>query len=461
MPTQSSNLCGSILWSTVSDAALRSMKSCAVSCTTDYETLLNCSCSGLEPPETLLLQVYCRLEELKLNASCQVSKQQSFCVMYPDIMEEIADVETMCSASAFREKDHNVMTTNSSEWPLRYAVRPWPPFNIHVKNVQGSYTISWDTKNPGHCLVFRVRIWNTLGPQTSVINLESKESVVHLEQLELLPGVFYGVDVQAKLCPGFRYEGPWSDWSSTTLWTSASSDHSAQVAENNHYYWLIPIFILIMCLSVGFPKAMFCQKRLKSLTFIPNPREFFKPLYNSYQGNFKAWVMPSFTEHNSLKKDTVMDVKLHPTLLSSLNLNPAHSSFHSLCHVSISTVSKEDLLFHCSGSSDYPTEESYGPGLRDRDPEKTAPLHLSTLNFFQDVDDKMLSGNDYPLMDLDTIDSGFEECSSPPVPGQLLYQHHQTGPTGEQLCDLHRTNYVKQWSMSHQTPAKNVSNKTV
>lgn len=35
-----------------------------------------------------------------------------------------------------------------------------------------------------------------------------------LEQRVLKPHVHYTVDIQAKMCPGNLYEGPWSEWSS-------------------------------------------------------------------------------------------------------------------------------------------------------------------------------------------------------------------------------------------------------
>ncbi|KAJ0066425.1 hypothetical protein NL108_013015 [Boleophthalmus pectinirostris] len=414
------------------------VKSCAVSCSTDYETLLNCSCSGLEPPETLLLQINCRHDDLRLNVNCTVSKEEPFCVIYPDIMEEIADVETVCSSNALRAQDQTMITTNSSDWKLRNAVKPWPPFNIQVNNTKGTYTISWSTKNPEYCLVFKVRIRTMLGLQKEII-LESKESVVHLEQLRLPPGGYYGVDVQAKLCPFFRYQGPWSDWGPTTVWTD-------QVAGNNHYYWLIPVSFLILLLSVGFPKAMYWQKRFQRSTFIPNPREFFKPLYNIYQGDFKAWVKPAFTEHNSLKMDMVMDVKLEPTPLSLYKSPLGPSSIQSLGQLSISTVCSADPLSHCLLNSNYPHEASSGTTVVDSDPKEMPHLNLSTLNVLQDLDEG-LPGSDYPLMDLDTIDSGFEECSSPSAAGHLFYPQQQTTlePSVEQLCDLYHSNYVKQW----------------
>ncbi|XP_055083720.1 interleukin 21 receptor, tandem duplicate 1 [Periophthalmus magnuspinnatus] len=318
------------------------------------------------------------------------------------------------------------------------GVKPWPPFNIQVKYAKEFYTISWDTKNPKYCLVYRILIRAALEPQNSVISLESKDTLVHLGESKLRPGVYYGVEVQAKLCPTFRYTGPWSEWGSATFSTVAATNLTAQVPGIN-YYWLIFILIILLFL---FPTAMFWQKRFQRFTFIPDPGEFFKPLYIIHDGDFKAWVKPTVTEHSFLNMDTLMDVKLDPTPLSLFKSSLGHAS---LGRVSISTVCGENILAHFSVNSDFRHEASCGTAELDDDPE-TPHVHLSNLNVHQDLDEG-LSGSDYPLVDLDTIDSGFEECSSPSAAGHLLSPHQQTplGPGAEQLCDLYHSNYVKQW----------------
>uniref|UniRef100_A0A3B4APG7 Fibronectin type-III domain-containing protein n=1 Tax=Periophthalmus magnuspinnatus TaxID=409849 RepID=A0A3B4APG7_9GOBI len=411
------------------------VKSCAVGCSTDYNTLLNCSCGGLDPPETL--------QNLATNTYTSekrviVSKEAPFCVMYPDIMEEIADVDTVCSSSALRAHDRTAITTNSSDWKLKNAVKPWPPFNIQVKYAKEFYTISWDTKNPKYCLVYRILIRAALEPQNSVISLESKDTLVHLGESKLRPGVYYGVEVQAKLCPTFRYTGPWSEWGSATFSTVAATNLTAQVPGINYYCK----YLTQVSNSISNICCRFWQKRFQRFTFIPDPGEFFKPLYIIHDGDFKAWVKPTVTEHSFLNMDTLMDVKLDPTPLSLFKSSLGHAS---LGRVSISTVCGENILAHFSVNSDFPHEASCGTAELDDDPE-TPHVHLSNLNVHQDLDEG-LSGSDYPLVDLDTIDSGFEECSSPSAAGHLLSPHQQTplGPGAEQLCDLYHSNYVKQW----------------
>lgn len=415
------------------------VKSCDVICFTDYEKLLNCSCSGQEPSETLLLRVQCRLYDLTLNESCLVSNQRPYCLLYPDILKEIADIETVCSAIALRARDHTLITKELSNWQLRFAVRPWPPSNISVKMTKMSYNITWINNNTLDCLTFIVRIKTPKSTQKTAIIMESTQSFVQLEQARLLPGVCYRVDIKAKLCPGLRIEGNWSEWSVPALLTTATVK---QLPGTKHYYWLITLPILIF-LSLGFPKAVLWHKKFKVITYIPKPGEFFKPLYNSYQGNFKAWVKPMFAEQ-TFHVHTGADIKLDHwnQSLSSPDSNLVHSPIRNVSPVSSSTF---NIASHCSVTSSYLHGAKIDVCELDRHPQRPS-LNLSTLNVLQDLDEEELSRNDYPLMDLDTIDSGFVECSSPPVTKQIFCQTN-LGPT-EPQCDLHHSNYVKQWTMS-------------
>lgn len=467
------------------------VKSCAVNCSTDYETLLNCSCTGSVPTKPLLLQVHCRLEDLIVNASCMVSAQQPYCVMYPQDMWEVSDYETECRASAVQDENHTMITEDVSVWLLRDVVRPWPPINIRVRNTSGSYNISWDNKNnPIFCLSYRVRIQSShpieLSPSPeecltapdlvhsldSVYTLESTDPFVLLKHSRLRPFACYRVDVQAGLCSTCGYRGLWSEWSAATSWVTAAAAGSTPAEGISGYYWLITLPILMVLLSLSITKKMFWQKRLQVMTYIPNPSEFFKPLYNSYQGNFKAWVMPVFTEHDFLRIDSMVDASTDKRL-DQWNQNtlpqtppPPYDSIPSQSpsqsrgssHVSIHTVTLcgEDDLSHCSLSLGYPhepgcemcsagreqarySEESQSVVLMLNKNLESLDLSLSSLNLTQELDkDVLLSGDGYPHIDLDTIDSGFGECSSPAA----------SGPSAE-LCEHYQSNYVKQWTISH------------
>lgn len=344
------------------------------------------------------------------------------------------------------------------------VVRPRPPFNISVKHTD-SYKITWDNKNPRLCLTYRVRLRPSPSPSPArlALTLNSTQSFVHLPQSRLHPGVCYRVDIQARLCPGSLYRGPWSEWSTPSSCISAAITSSPQAEGTNGYYWLITLPILMVLLSLAFSKRVFGQKRLQLMTYNPDPSEFFKPLYNSYEGNFKAWVMPVFTEQD-FTVDSVGDMKLdqwnqcyflqsspppyHPAQSPSPSRSPSQSRGSS--QVSIHTVT-------LCGSLGYPGEASCeepaeGTEAEGRQKESLEELSLSSQDMGQDeegllgdgyphmeLDEEGLSGDRYPHMDMDTIDSGFGECSSPPT----------SGPSVEQLCELYQSNYVKQWTIDH------------
>ncbi|KAK7886197.1 hypothetical protein WMY93_025818 [Mugilogobius chulae] len=383
---------------------IHTVKACAVNCLTDYKSLLNCSCSDLEPAHTLHLQVFCRHADLSLNESCELSRQQPFCVMYPDIMDEIADMETMCYTTVFSEQDrrHADISNASASWLLRHTIKPWPPFNIHVEEIKGFYNISWDMENLSLCLNFRVNIKSTV-MKSFLLQESSEHTSLLVEHTRLLPGRLYEVSVQARLCPGDLYEGPWSDWNSTSFRTPGQAagllEERCSGGEMNAY------------------------NRLTERTARGSSST--SEIYGTNVCS-KAWVTPVFAEQNPVNKDTMMEVKLEPAGLS-----------HSLCSVSVSTVSTEHLLSQCLVTSEELRELLCDQAVLHTQPQNTH-LYLSSLNFLQELGDEMLSGSDYPVIDLDTIDSGFEECSSPPV----------TGPSAEQLCGLHNSNYVKQYEPS-------------
>uniref|UniRef100_A0A8C6SEP5 Fibronectin type-III domain-containing protein n=1 Tax=Neogobius melanostomus TaxID=47308 RepID=A0A8C6SEP5_9GOBI len=281
-----------------------------------------------------------------------------------------------------------------------FAVRPAPPFNVSVKTIKDSFThITWN--HGENSLTFRLRIRSCRGDEKPVI-LETPQSFVQLSPSVLPPAGCRRADVQARFRPGYRYEGPWSEWSAAASWTDAADGTTPHLSNKKIYIYIY------------FP--------LKVMAYVPDPGEFFKPLYSSYQGDFKAWVKPAFAGHASL-----MDLGYVVTRSSLSGSGLALSPVHSVSLESVSTASLPEL---------------YGD-LREADaPPPREQLHLSNLHIVQDFDGDEWSGNDYPLMDLDTIDSGFGECSSPPATEQLLCRHEATdsGP------DLSHSSYVKQWT---------------
>ncbi|KAG7216516.1 hypothetical protein INR49_002002 [Caranx melampygus] len=221
--------------------------SCNVTCSTDYNVLLNCSCSCSAPTHPVILQVTCSGEEDEVEGSCQVRPPQSWCVMHPVDLYDVASIGTRCRATV-RQEDGRVIWSESSSWALSDVVKAQPPFNVTVSSTDGVYNITWDSHKEQDFLTYKVRIRESKDlSKDLVFSITSEKNYIELEKDKLQPHVNYTVDVQAKLF-GSVYFGPWSEWSST---------------------------------------AEFSQK-LKLMPYIPNPQGFFKPLYNNHGGNFKV-----------------------------------------------------------------------------------------------------------------------------------------------------------------------------
>lgn len=80
-----------------------------------------------------------------------------------------------------------------------------------------------------HAVLFLTPFWQD--PAHSVL-VEKKNAL--LDQMRLQPHVNYTVDVQAKMCLGALYQGPWSEWSSTAEWRTTGT--SAEIEGRTALY---------------------------------------------------------------------------------------------------------------------------------------------------------------------------------------------------------------------------------
>ncbi|XP_040900424.1 interleukin 21 receptor, tandem duplicate 1 [Toxotes jaculatrix] len=496
---------------------------CNVTCSTDYDALLNCSCSGSAPTYPVQVQVSCRDANETVNDSCEINMPQSWCAMIVEDLYIVASIGTMCHVSASQHDDKVIMKANeSSIWALSEVVKAQPPSNVQVINTDGFYNITWDSHNPDDCLTYRVRIRESKDLSMDPVHSISTETkYICLARSKLKPHLNYTVDVQAKMCLENLYHGPWSEWSSTAEWRTTAT--STEVDEINGYWGYLSLAVIpvVLCfLLLGYSRKPFWQKKLQLITYIPRPNEFFKPLYNNYGGDFKEWVKPVFSENDYLRINShvpTMSEKQHDILQwnnekqgysennetkqggNFLHMLQPHSNLllhfqdggssqgtsHSMGHISIHTVTLSGEEFEgevMSQSSINTLRESFGsfeddnrehagydlggPQLSGMDRQsRMLPHHenqisnelsVENINFqpraqFNEPErislDSFVSNEQsedgYPHVDLDTIDSGFVECSSPGASDSNrveqidsdLFQEHKNS----------NSNYVKQW----------------
>ncbi|CAN9514183.1 unnamed protein product [Ophioblennius macclurei] len=431
---------------------------CNISCSTDYRESMNCSCSV--PLHTLpaLVRVNCSGEDRNVVKSCSITPPQSWCWMLMEELEEVASVGTMCRSDVTWPDGE---ATEASSWDLADVVKPSAPFDVRVMDAGEFFNITW-SHDSSDCLTYNLCI------RESIEQLKAPPHCFQLEEQSLQldqsrPAEGFIVHVQAKLCDTYYLKGPWSEWSSPVLWTMRGD---GEINGVRPAWWFIslPIVFFMGVLLLAYRHKPCWQKRLEYITFVPNPDYFFKPLYQNYQGNFKDWVKPVFSEYDyfcvapnleELQRRKQPDVLhwngedkeakwsrcslQHPPQDEEGSSQQANLSIHTV------TLSGEEYqdgsLRSLSGGEEQQGEDAevLAQHRDEGQPDEDFHFHLdeeerASLDSF--ASGSRCSEDGYPHVDLDTIDSGFGECGSP-----VANQAEQ----GTMFSQEPQSNYVKQW----------------
>nr|XP_049587589.1 interleukin 21 receptor, tandem duplicate 1 isoform X2 [Syngnathus scovelli] len=434
---------------------------CGVTCSTDYNVLLNCSCASV-PTQPLRLDVNCSDGELHVADSCWLMPPESWCVMYPPELYHIAAIGTECTATVSLPGDPYC---ELSDWALYDVVKPPPPFNVRVTCLDGFDNITWDLANDNNdCLMYELRIRTQRGLMQDPARFFSVDKRFFLVgHKELPPRAKCSVVVRTKLCPSNPSQGPWSEWSSTTKWTNAPTNaptKSASVAVKGFWlYVFLAVLVLLGGLLLVYSQIPFLLKRFPLSSYVCRPHDFFQPLYLDYGGNFKGWVRPLFSEHDIL--GNTPHEEMAPTTKKQLYFHKAATKgddetrpagclllvpapLAQLTHVSIHSV------IVCEEDDQQASDPNHRE-LLDSDPEEAVVDGQDQGRLFNDWPEEAeraslasnrQSDDGYPRMDMDTVDSGFGECTSP--------SHSGSGEPARNFLPERRnsrSNYVKQWMM--------------
>ncbi|KAJ8402469.1 hypothetical protein AAFF_G00365520 [Aldrovandia affinis] len=286
---------------------------CKVTCSTDFVSSLNCSCSVPGPGYSYSMEAECWDEFDHVNGSCTIKPPLQWCQMEPDNFEQIISTDTNCTARAKNTNGEQVAEPNDLTYLQLYQhIRPQPPSHVQLVENDGNYNISWEmvyTEDKNFYLhtnlMYRVRIRTTEEPLKEPVCFSIKEDtryfVIPQSFLQKVRG--YEADVQATVNPS-RFQGYWSEWSPTRKWKIQNDNSKAK----EPYLFLLlvslPCALLIYCGRIQW------LKNLHPWRYAPNPADFFKPLYHTYQGDFKKWVAPTFTfnEFDFLEKNMAVQV---------------------------------------------------------------------------------------------------------------------------------------------------------
>ncbi|XP_062389265.1 interleukin 21 receptor, tandem duplicate 1 isoform X2 [Sardina pilchardus] len=403
---------------------------CEVSCTTDYSSHFNCSKTGLTTPVSCLVEVKCRNGEDHSNGSCEIRNPRHWCTMKPHDFAMIDLIDTNCST---RVKQMYQKEIKESHWPLKSFIKPEPPCNISLEESESDFNLTWEMAYTDENFLWNLFIYR-----------------VRLRPLSM--------------------KAIWSEWSHTTeLMTEGCFLDKTQ-----KWYCLL----LLMMIPAMF---MICAKMwTNKLHSIPNPRNFFSPLYHSCEGDFKRWVGPVLIFSNfDLQERTSLKVMFEKNLVPS---NLHEKKTEDLCN-SVNIQGSSNLLFlqdhnftnslgvlgnsitgnssarHISIDTVTISEEEVAKKMLPEQSEtkvimKGGDSNEHWLNHVENVDLEHISldsfsslesyEDGYPPMrlDLDTVDSGFLEsnCSSP-----IFDQGEQTETDPLNTREVSHSSYVKQW----------------
>uniref|UniRef100_W5K656 Fibronectin type-III domain-containing protein n=1 Tax=Astyanax mexicanus TaxID=7994 RepID=W5K656_ASTMX len=450
---------------------------CDVSCTTDYFTMLNCSLSAVAGP------VECDNETVA--GSCVIRPPSRWCTIKPEDFFLMAEHDTICTLTA-------KFTPKLLFFSL-FIVKPLQPFNLTLTQRNGSedLVLSWvmPYKSEGYGLEDEMMY-------AVCLRLKDDQSkYLEIECKLLSPGQLYVASVQATVnSPSFP-PSQWSEWSSSIELTCPNTGKPTR-----------SILLALKCSCSHFNINQGRLKKLAQFQYIPNPQDFFKPLYHTYQGDFKKWVGPvlTFNSFDILEKSVPLQVLSRSSwhLLSLLNPGSSKRYFfgdsslgtvRSSGHISMDTVTvsgQEGTMSDWTGGSGG-AGGSGGSGGSGSDRNRPDPGTLRAPGVSDEEDVLEFDGNDgleerlfvndmdnievisldsyssneqsddgYPQvgLDLDTIDSGFLEsdCSSPVNSECDGSEQMEAALLGGGIAS--HSNYVKQWVSLRPSSEEDLSN---
>ncbi|KAM9493540.1 interleukin 21 receptor, tandem duplicate 1 [Clarias gariepinus] len=482
---------------------------CDVRCTTDYISTMNCSCSGSEKSLSYEIHTNCSDVMGFTDGRCVIRPPHLWCTIELENFFMIANPDTECTLRA-KQVDQQ---TEWEEEPLKVVtldqiIMPLQPVNLTLIKNNKDFNLSWEMAYKNYenfdrpdCFIYRVR----LRPKVIMIEEDFKvynisEDCRYQEILcdQLSPGKVYVLDVQARM-KDYDFESEWSKWSvGVECICPYTKDQDFTVPfDSLWYFMMLPVVFGLFAFFGIWYRGLFKKPCL--FQYIPDPHDFFKPLYHTYQGDFKKWVGPVFTfsSFEVLEKSAPLQVlsekqqavtqMQRPLLCDQASggsnpgewnllslINPALSKryflggsslglAHSGGHISMDTVTVSGQE---GGMSDF--QEVHGNIVDVPDEGENLEPDTRKGSEGQGFDEWQLQPNNeengeqlsldsfisnehsdygYPQigLDLDTIDSGFLEsdCSSPVSSECEGGERTDTALLGD-TAGTH-SNYVKQW----------------
>ncbi|KAJ8364126.1 hypothetical protein SKAU_G00129570 [Synaphobranchus kaupii] len=281
---------------------------CNITCTTDYISSLNCSCSGPRLASKYSLEAKCWDEDESIHVSCEIKAPQHWCKLELDPDEFSINARVNCMVQA-KDCNGEWEPNDSTNLTLYGNIKPSPPFNISLTVCNSSYNVSWKMAYTEYSylkdyLIYRVgiRIKGETKPKYHYVHEDRWYLDIPFSALH--SGKDYEVAVQARVNEHKFETGFWSEWSPTAKWKTKGEEDNGK----DYRQYCLLLLIVAPCLLCFFGTRRLWLRKVH--VYIPSPELFFRPLYHAYEGDFKRWVGPVFTfsESDYLERNMAVSV---------------------------------------------------------------------------------------------------------------------------------------------------------
>ncbi|XP_048869466.1 interleukin-21 receptor-like [Brienomyrus brachyistius] len=282
---------------------------CQPSCSTDYISSLNCSCTEHLPSDfSYYIVAHCWDDSdtmnanvnANVNASCEITSPTPWCVLELDYEFSIG-LDTVCKVWGTPADDEWTTSPNSSVYlEIARHVKPQSPFNVLLRENDSNFNISWEmvyTEDKNFylhdMLMYRVRLRPGDGSSKvpTYYTLNEDQRYMEISCNNLQGGKKFMVDVQAKPSQLFQETSYWSEFSQTL----ELHCNEAEKTIYQNWMYLFTLLLLVACACICYlgRKRVWLMK-VCVCSYIPSPEDFFKPLYRMHGGDFTKWVGPTF-----------------------------------------------------------------------------------------------------------------------------------------------------------------------
>uniref|UniRef100_A0A672I0G3 Fibronectin type-III domain-containing protein n=1 Tax=Salarias fasciatus TaxID=181472 RepID=A0A672I0G3_SALFA len=382
-----------VVWKTNLCSAAAASR-CDVHCSTDYVRSVNCSCSVTLP---VRVHVNCSGEDQNVVGSCAVAPPRSWCLVLMEDLEEVASVGTKCWTTVSGPDGEAL---EKSDWQLADWVKPPAPTDVRVTDAGRSANVTWSHAGDDDCLEYNICVREASEQREVRLQQPTPRLLLDGGLLQLRPGAALLVRVQARFCETHFVTGPWSEWSPAAAWSPAGERGPAGERAPAAAWCFVSLPVVVLALFL-----------VLSLL-----QDWVKPVFSEVD-----YFRPALDEPLRGRRPDVLlwscEEVLEPVAPQDREGAGPEGTGLSIHTV---TLSGEDFQEDGSLRSFSEGEEPRG-GAREQAPEEQEeeedfPFRLdeaerASLDSFASGSRRSEDG--YPHVDLDTIDSGFGECSSP------------------------------------------------